>query len=188
MSVEEKENTKRQLLINKMELERTQLMNINLEVEKRAKQEKNLRLEQEMILKNKELTTTTLLASKHNELLATINKRLSDLREPNGKKEVIQQLKSLIRNNISIENESEQFKTQFEKVHPDFFKILSTKHPRLSQTDLRHCAYMRMRMTTKEIARLFNINATSVQTARVRMKKKMELDKGTDLRQYILSF
>ena len=187
-SVEEETKMKNQLLVNKLELEKTQLKNARLEVEQIVKQEKTLRLEREMLLKNKELTSTTLLASKHNEVLSKINKRLSDIKTPGNNRKVFSELQSLIRNNISIENEWSQFKVHFEKVHPDFFKGLKEKHPRLTQTDLRHCAYIKMRMSTKEIARMFNINATSVQTSRVRMKKKMKLDKATDLWQYILGF
>lgn len=55
----------------------------------------------------------------------------------------------------------------------------------LSQNDLRHCAYIRMGMSTKEIARLFNINPTSVQINRVRLKKKLKLGPAEDLIHYI---
>ncbi|MEM9824854.1 MAG: hypothetical protein AAF985_27465, partial [Bacteroidota bacterium] len=182
----EQETTKRKLLVNNMELEKAQLENARLDAERIAKQEKNMRLEQEMGLKNKELTTSTLMVNKHNEVLSQLDKRLAEL---NGNKEqnetAINQMKQLIRNNISLQNDWENFKTHFDSVHPDFFKILSDRHPELSQNDIRHCAYMRMRMSTKEIARMFNINPTSVQISRVRMKKKMSLTKETDLRQYI---
>ncbi len=172
-----------------MELEKAQIENARLDAERRAKQEKNLRLEQEMSLKNKELTTTTLLANQHNEVLVQIQKRLDELKgDKANQASAISQMKKLIRNNISFQNDWTHFKTHFDHVHPAFFQQLSERHPTLSQNDLRHCAYMRMRMSTKEIARMFNINPTSVQISRVRMKKKMNLDKETDLRQYVLSF
>lgn len=188
-SLIEKETAKHQLQMNSLELEKAQIENARLDAEKRAKQEKNLRLEQEMSLKNKELTTSTLLANKHNEVLTQINKRLEELNGSKNKNStVINQMRKLVRNNISLQNDWEHFKTHFDHVHPDFFENLTANHPQLSQNDIRHCAYMRMRMSTKEIARMFNINPTSVQISRVRIKKKMSLTKEEDLRQYILGF
>ncbi|MBK8505824.1 MAG: hypothetical protein IPL46_28700 [Saprospiraceae bacterium] len=60
--------------------------------------------------------------------------------------------------------------------------------PNLTQNDLRHCAYIRMRLSTKEIAELMNVNPTSVQIARVRLKKKMGLPEEIDLRNHIINF
>jgi PAS domain S-box-containing protein len=76
----------------------------------------------------------------------------------------------------------------FEEVHPGFFSRLKRTHPQLSSNDIKHCACIKMNFGTKEIARFFNIKAPSVQIARVRLKKKMELPDETDLRSYILNF
>jgi PAS domain S-box-containing protein len=76
----------------------------------------------------------------------------------------------------------------FEEVHPGFFSRLKKRHPQLSSNDIKHCACIKMNFGTKEIARFFNIKAPSVQIARVRLKKKMDLSEETDLRAYILNF
>ena len=75
----------------------------------------------------------------------------------------------------------------FEEVHPRFFQALTQRTPGLSLTDIRHCAYIRLDLDTKEIARLLNIAPTSVQIARVRLKKKLELDRTQDLKEFIRS-
>jgi len=182
----EEEKVKQQLLENEIALMKTELEKEQLENERRKKQEQNLILEQEVLLKNKELTTSTLLISQHNTMLKKINSHLNDL-ESDGKKDSIKEIKKLIRSSANLENDWDDFKLHFENVHSDFFVNLGNKHPNLSQTDNRHCAYMRMKLNTKEIARLLNISPTSVQMSRVRLKKKMSLGKETDLRNYILN-
>lgn len=182
----EEEKAKQQLLENEIALMKTELEKEQLENERRKRQEQNLILEQEVLLKNKELTTSTLLISQHTSMLKKINTHLSEI-ESDGKKDSIKEIKKLIRSSVNLENDWDDFKLHFENVHADFFVKLGNKHPNLSQTDNRHCAYMRMKLNTKEIARLLNISPTSVQMSRVRLKKKMSLGKETDLRKYILN-
>lgn len=76
----------------------------------------------------------------------------------------------------------------FEEVHPGFFKKLTDTYPLLSPNDIKHCACIKMNFDTKEIARFFNIKASSVQISRVRLKKKMNLSDSTDLRNFLLNF
>lgn len=77
-------------------------------------------------------------------------------------------------------------KAHFEAVHKDFFSSLKQDHPSLTQNELRHCAYIRMNYTTKEIARIYNVEATSIQKARVRLKKKLNLGENDDLYMFIM--
>ncbi len=78
-------------------------------------------------------------------------------------------------------------KKHFEAVHKDFFTNLKKAYPNITQNELRHCAYIRMNYTTKEIARIFNVEASSVQKARLRLKKKMKLERDDDLFMFIMS-
>ncbi len=73
----------------------------------------------------------------------------------------------------------------FEAAHPDFLAHLKVHCPTLTLNEIKHCACMRMRCQTKDIARLFNIHPTSVQKARVRLKKKLGLNDTQDLREWI---
>jgi PAS domain S-box-containing protein len=76
----------------------------------------------------------------------------------------------------------------FEEVYPGFFMRLKKMYPLLSPNDIKHCACIKMNFDTKEIARFFHIQPTSVQINRVRLKKKMQLSNSSDLRDYILNF
>lgn len=184
----EREKAKQQILQNEIDLMKSKLEKEQLENERRKRKEQNLILEQEILLKNKELTTSTLLINQHNSVLKKINAELDALKaNSTSSKAPVQAIKKLIRTSANFENNWDDFKLHFENVHPDFFTNLGNKHPNLSQTDSRHCAYIRMKLSTKEIARLMGISPTSVQMARVRLKKKMSLGKETDLRNYIVN-
>ncbi len=187
-SIVAEEQSKQKLLENEIALMKTELEKEQLENERRKRHEQNLLLEQEILLKNKELTTSTLLINQHNSVLQKINSQLDEFKaNAENKKTPIKEIKKLIRSSTNLENDWVDFKLHFENVHPDFFVTLGNRHPNLTQTDNRHCAYIRMKLNTKEIARLFNISPTSVQMSRVRLKKKMSLGKEDDLRNYILN-
>jgi len=76
-------------------------------------------------------------------------------------------------------------KKHFNVIHTDFFDKLNKLHPLLSESEIRHCVFMKLHMHTKEIARLMNIDPKSVQTSRYRLKKKMNLDDNIDLKDYL---
>lgn len=87
-----------------------------------------------------------------------------------------------------LDKDWKMFIANFEEVHPGFFSRLKKTHSLLSPGDIKHCACIKMNFDTKEIARFFNIKASSVQISRVRLKRKMNLPDSVDLRTYILNF
>ncbi|NBC84100.1 MAG: PAS domain-containing protein [Bacteroidetes bacterium] len=84
-----------------------------------------------------------------------------------------------------IENEWDKIKQHFNVVHKHFFRTLMNLNPGLTQNELRHCAYIKLNLSTKEIARLFNVKDSSVQKSRVRLKKKLGLKSTDDLFSYL---
>lgn len=75
----------------------------------------------------------------------------------------------------------------FEVAHPNFLASLKAYCPALTLNEIKHCACIRMRCQTKDIARLFNVHPSSIQKARVRLKKKLGLAPQLDLREWIES-
>lgn len=75
----------------------------------------------------------------------------------------------------------EDFKVQFEKTRPSFFEKLKKLAPNLSINDLKHCTYIVSNLKSKEVALLTNVSPRSVETARYRIKKKMNLNKDQNL-------
>ena len=90
------------------------------------------------------------------------------------------------RNKTEHDKHWQVFKENFGSLHPGFFDKLTALSPRLSQQDIKHCAYIKMNFETKEIAAIFNVKPSSVQMARVRLKKKLGLKPEKDLVKYIL--
>ena len=80
------------------------------------------------------------------------------------------------------------FLSHFNGVHKNFTQNLTAKHPNLSATELKICAYLRMNLTSLDIAKLQGVEKNSINQSRFRMRKKMDLPKGTNLVTYLTSF
>ena len=89
---------------------------------------------------------------------------------------------------IRLDKDWNKMISQFEKVYPGFFIKLLSEFPKLTVNDLKHCACIKMNFDTKETARFFNVKTTSVQIARVRLKKKLSMPENQDLRSFIIKF
>lgn len=144
-------------------------------------QQQQQQLQQEVDYKHRELTTATLNLERKNELLLALRKELEQVPETS------QQLKPafrLINQNLQLDEDIDQFRLHFERVHPRFFQNLSALAA-LSTTELRYCAYLRMGLATKEIANLLNIEPHSVRVGKHRLKQKLQLSKDIDLEHFI---
>lgn len=141
----------------------------------------------ELDRKNREISTQQLISIEKNNLLNQIKEKI-DHSHNQGAKLSTQELDKLVKGFHSSEKDWQTFKHHFEEVHPSFFKSLATKSEEaLSANEQKMCAYIKMNIGTKEIAQILNINPTSVQKSRYRIKKKMGLRKEEDLIQFIQS-
>lgn len=153
-----------------------------------AMEVENERLGIQVDHKSRELSTMATHALQKNQLLSGLLEKLDAEEKRSGDPALLlRTLRRSIRESIDLDADWEQFKLHFVEVHPRFFAMLQQQALELSQTDLRHCAYIRMDLGTKEIARLLSIEPSSVQIARVRLKKKLALEKDTDLKEFIRS-
>jgi PAS domain S-box-containing protein len=141
--------------------------------------------------KQKQVAADALYMNQKNSILSEIEsvliKTLSDKKLSKSKSE-FKKIFDIINSFKLLDKDWKMFIANFEEVHPGFFSRLKKTHPLLSSSDIKHCACIKMNFDTKEIARFFNIKASSVQISRVRLKKKMNLSDSTDLRSYILNF
>ncbi|MGB6268799.1 MAG: LuxR C-terminal-related transcriptional regulator, partial [Olleya sp.] len=78
------------------------------------------------------------------------------------------------------------FEEAFNNADKDFLKKVKSRHVLLTSNDLRLCAYLRLNLSSKEIAPLLNISPRSVEVKRYRLRKKMELEHDVNLTDYIL--
>jgi DNA-binding CsgD family transcriptional regulator len=151
---------------------------------------RNEKLRNEMLHKEKELANSAMHVVHKNEFLIKIKEDLQKAlgsREFDGLAKRIGQVLKRIDNDIDNESHWEIFETHLEQVHEDFLKRLQEKHIDLMPRELKLCAYLRMGMSSKEIASLMNISARAVENNRYKLRKKLELDQGESLLEYIIS-
>ncbi len=77
---------------------------------------------------------------------------------------------------------------QLQTYYEDFKRRLKIQYPHLTLKDLTLCSLIQMNLSTEETARYFNVNPTSVQKKRVRLKKKLSLSQKDDLIEFLFSF
>ena len=153
-----------------------------LESEKEIMKLRNEKLQDEIDSKTRELSASTMNVIKKNEILNTIKDELSLVSDKDRIKPVIK----IINKNLSNTSDWKLFQEAFNNADSDFLKKVKAVHPNLTPNDLRLCAYLRLNLSSKEIAPLLNISARSVEIKRYRLRKKMELDHEKSLVEYIL--
>ncbi|MEJ6792238.1 MAG: LuxR C-terminal-related transcriptional regulator [Lacinutrix sp.] len=142
----------------------------------------NLKLQQDIDSKSRELAISTMSMIKKNEFLNTIKSELNN-------KDANLNIKSVIRiidKNINNTDDWKFFQEAFNNADKDFLKKLKAEHSILTPNDLKLCAYLRLNLSSKEIAPLLNISARSVEVKRYRLRKKMNLPHKTSLANYII--
>ena len=97
-------------------------------------------------------------------------------------------IKKLINENLNFDNDWDSFKIHFNGVHPEFFEKLKSKYPTLSPGELKYCAYFKIQLSNKEIARLLNVTPKAVHIAKYRIKKKTRSNEGRRPHELPLAF
>jgi AraC family transcriptional regulator, chitin signaling transcriptional activator len=163
---------------NKRDLELTKLQS-----EKEIIKLKNEQLKQDYRNKSKELATSTMSVVRKNELLNHIKDHLQKIDDKKSINPVIK----IIDKNLNTTKNWELFKEAFDNVDSEFFKNLKSLHPDLSPNDMKLCAYLKLNLSSKEIAPLINISPRSVEIKRYRLRKKLNLNSDDNLATYILN-
>jgi DNA-binding CsgD family transcriptional regulator len=140
-------------------------------------------LEENIKSKNRELAIATMAIVKKNQFLKSI---LNDL-ESMESNPLVTRVIRIIKRNFKKEDDWDFFREAFDNSDKDFLKKLKTKHPKLTHNDMRLCAYLRLNLTSKEIAPLFNISSKSVEIKRYRLRKRMDLSRDENLVDYIIN-
>ncbi|NLP57096.1 triple tyrosine motif-containing protein [Lutibacter sp. B1] len=172
-------NKQKQKLLEKKKRELTMSQ---LESDKVIMKLRNEKLQNEIESKTRELGVSTMNIIKKNELLTKIKDELTLVNDAKKIKPVI----NIINKNLNHTGDWEIFQEAFNNADSDFLKKVKKAHPTLTPNDLRLCAYLRLNLSSKEIAPLLNISARSVEIKRYRLRKKMELTHEKGLVEYIL--
>ncbi|MGB3774853.1 MAG: triple tyrosine motif-containing protein, partial [Leeuwenhoekiella sp.] len=158
-----------------------------LELSQSKSEKEVMRLENEKLENNfksnsRELAASAMSIVKKNELLTTIKKDLLPIKEVPQAKRVMR----TIDKNLSDKEDWQFFEEAFTNADKDFFNTLKENHPKLTPKDMKLCAYLRLNLSSKEIAPLLNISTRSVEIKRYRLRKKLSLQHEKSLVEYIM--
>ena len=162
-------------LLQKNKIKRVRLSTENLELEKEN-------LSNDLAYKNKELTTNVMYLLKKNELILIVTDKLKkakmSFKVENRKvvEDVIRDLEMASKGDIWKE-----FELRFQEVHSDFYKKLNELFPNLTPNELKLCAFLRLNMSTKDIAAITFLSVNSINIARHRLRKKLDIDQDENL-------
>lgn len=173
----------------KMIAQGIKLKNKAREAEIEVNKLKTEKLQTDIIYKSKELANITMSTIQKNIILGEIKENLMDLSTENQALKNNSKISQLIRKiNKTIEQKDEWlvFEQNFDQVHENFLHHLKEKHPDLTAKDMRLAAYLRMNLSSKEIAPLMNISIRSVEISRYRLRKKIIIDHHKNLYDYLI--
>jgi len=149
------------------------------------------KLETDIQHRNRELASLTMHLLQKNALISHISEELEQVEGKIKDGNVLQYLrpiKQLLFQDEHFEQDWEQFVYHFDQVHSGFFRRLREQYPQLTPKDHRLCAYLRMNLTTKEIAPLLNISVRGVEIGRYRLRRKTGLGNDVNLNEYMMNF
>lgn len=152
---------------------------------------RNEKLEAEINLQNSEMASSAMHLAKKGELLKKIKAEFTQVMKRVDNEEAITELKKIIRklsDDDKIDNEWDNFAIHFDKTHSDFVTKVKEKHPEITANELKLCVYLRMNLSTKEIAQFLNISVRGVEISRYRLRKKLALPSEVSLFDYLISF
>ncbi|MBD3629606.1 triple tyrosine motif-containing protein [Cyclobacterium sp.] len=149
------------------------------------------KLKQEIQIKNKELAAATMHLITKNGFIDQMRNNLNAITRKSKNQEVKQEIQKVIKTiekNIAKDQDWEQFEVHFDQVHGDFMGRFKKEYDNLSPQEIKLSAYLRMNLSTKEIAYLMNISIRGVEIARYRLRKKLNLERSDNLQEYILKY
>lgn len=164
----------------KKEAEATEKQIIKLQTEK---------LQAELAGKNRELANSAMSLVYKNELLQKISQEMLKLKDGNGKplaEDQLRRIQKVIDDGMNDERDWNLFESSFNEAHESFFKKLKANHPDLVPNDLKLCAYLRMNMSSKEMASLLNISLRGVEIRRYRLRKKLDIPHDKNLVEFLI--
>lgn len=142
---------------------------------------KSAEMEQQLGCKNRELTSKLMLINSSNNMLESLVDKLTKVKSGSvgessqSLDEAISDLKYFI-NSAGLK----EFELRFNEVHPEFMKHLLDRFPNLTSNEKNLCAYLKLNMSTKEIASLLHVSVNAIIIARYRLRKKLKLN-NTDI-------
>jgi tetratricopeptide (TPR) repeat protein len=169
-------------IIQRIKTQRARLIESNLQLEK-------LNLQKDLELKNRELTCKVMSLVEKNELQAELYAKLKKIAEDPRESES-DLLRSVIHDLEQRHSKGfwEEFDIHFRETHADFYHRLGKEFPDLSPNELRLCAFLKLNLSTKEIAHITRKNEHSIKIARYRLRLQLGLSHDDNLGMFLSRF
>lgn len=144
-------------------------------------------LKQELEYKEKELVNMALYIIQKIEFIELLNNELKTLqKESKGEKnEIVNKLSQLISANVKLDKERLDFQLHVENVNQSFFIKLKEKFPAITENEKKLSALLRINLSSKDIASIYNISPSSVDMNRYRLRKKLNLNSDENLGEFL---
>jgi DNA-binding CsgD family transcriptional regulator len=130
-----------------------------------------------------------------NDMLQALDTQMDELSESVRREEAkaritnkIKEIRHDIQQNINEDEGWDKFEENFNLVYENFMQRLTARFPDLKLSDRKLCAYLRMGLSSKEMASLLNTSVRSIETARYRLRKKLDMEQGDNLTEFIQNF
>ncbi|MBS4043024.1 MAG: hypothetical protein KGZ59_04350 [Chitinophagaceae bacterium] len=151
---------------------------------------RNEKLQADIDFKNSELANSAMHILKKGELLTKIKNELNHIIKKESSDKTIAELKKMLKalqEDEKMDEDWEHFAQHFDKVHSDFLYSLKEKYPNITPNELKLSAYLRMNLSTKEIAQLMNISVRGVEISRYRLRKKLGISSDVNLFDFLIA-
>jgi DNA-binding CsgD family transcriptional regulator len=175
------EEQKKQSYLHQLEIDKAESELINL---------RNEKLQSEIDFKNSELATSAMHLVQKGELITKLKAELTSLMKGIDNEKTQTDIKRMIKvlgEDEKMDKDWEHFAQHFDKVHSDFMLVLKKIHPNITPNEMKLCTYLRMNLSTKEIAQLMNITVRGIEISRYRLRKKLGISTETNLFDYLMS-
>ncbi|MBK9453991.1 MAG: tetratricopeptide repeat protein [Bacteroidetes bacterium] len=153
----------------------------------KAAESEQKRLQEEISFKGREITSLAMNIVRRNDLLEVLDRELKSLRK-GADEQKLKELSILVSQTLSLENERKEFQLYIQEAQQNFFMRLDAEFPDLSPKEKRLCAMIKLGLSSKEIAAVFNIEGSSVEVARHRLRKKLNLEPSASLKEFLEGF
>ena len=150
---------------------------------------KNEKLENDVNFKNKELASTTMHLVQRGKVLSKIKEVVSNLQKMPNAEDSSSDFKQIFRLLNEVEKRDadwDQFSIHFDHLHSNFLSDIKERHPNLTPNELKLCAYLKMNLSSKEIAQLMSITIRAVEVSRYRLRKKLNIPSDANLFDFII--
>ena len=153
------------------------LLYSRLKIKAKHNKLKEQQMERELEFKNQQNAADVIGLMKRNEIISKLGIKLKSVEDSAGKQEVKNAIRK-ISAELRLATEKDimpEFELRFKEVHKDFYDKLISNYPDLWPSELKLCAFLKLNLTTKEISELTGQTPTSIEKARYRLRRKLQI-------------